>query len=205
MKRVLCLAAVLLLVAGCSVRPVGGPDGWKVYGPPGPQGIAGPPGPPGPQGIAGAPGPMGPAGPAGAIGASGPRGSDFVWTAFGDVLFDFDRATLRQEEAARLAELAAMLKQNPDYKVELEGYADPRGTDAYNVALSRRRVEAVRQALIEAGVPETAIVTGAYGEMTLKCTDETEACWQTDRRVEVVVLPATPAFGSASPRLDYKK
>lgn len=199
MRRILCFAAMLLFVVGCSVRPVGGPDGWIVYGPPGPQGVAGPPGPPGPEGIAGLPGPMGAAGPAGPVGAMGPRGTDFTWTAFGDVLFDFDRATLREEEAAKLAELASVLKQNPDYRVELEGYADPRGTDAYNVALSRRRVEAVRMALIESGVPAAAIMTGAYGEMTLKCTDATEACWQSDRRVEIVVVPATPASAAASP------
>lgn len=206
MRRVLCFAAVLLLVAGCSVRPVGGPDGWKVYGPSGPQGVAGPPGPSGPQGIAGAQGPMGPAGPAGLVGFTGPRGADFVWTAFADVLFDFDRAMLREDERAKLAQLAAVLKQNPGYRVELEGFADPRGTNTYNLALSRRRVEAVRMALIEAGVPEATIVTGAYGEMTLKCTEETDACWQSDRRVEVMVIPATPAtIGGASPRFGNDK
>ena len=203
MRRVLCFAAIVLLIAGCSVRPVGGPDGWKVYGPEGPQGIAGPPGPPGPQGIAGVAGPMGPAGPAGPAGAMGLRGADFTWTTFGDVLFDFDRATLRDEERAKIAELAAMLKQNPNYQVELEGYADPRGTDKYNVALSRRRVDAVRTALIEAGVPVAAIVTGAYGEMTLKCTEVNEACWQTDRRVEIKIVPGTMA--AASPAMGTGK
>ena len=50
MKRVVCvMIALAVAAAGCSVRPVGGPDGWKVYGPPGPQGFAGLPGPPGPQ------------------------------------------------------------------------------------------------------------------------------------------------------------
>ena len=199
MRRVLCFTGMLLVVVGCSVRPVGGPDGWIVYGPPGPQGVAGPPGPPGPQGIAGVPGPMGAAGPAGPVGAMGPRGTDFAWMAFGDVLFDVDRATLREEEAAKLAQLAAVLKQNPDYRVELEGYADPRGKDAYNLALSRRRVDAVRMALIEAGVPESAILTGAYGELTLKCTEETETCWQSDRRVEVMIVPPTSAGVAASP------
>ena len=44
MSRVVCIAAALLLLAGCAVRPVGGAEGWKVYGPQGPQGVAGPPG-----------------------------------------------------------------------------------------------------------------------------------------------------------------
>lgn len=199
MRRVLCFAAILFFAVGCSVRPVGGPDGWKVYGPPGPQGVAGAAGPPGPQGIAGAPGPMGPAGPVGPIGAIGPKGVDFTWTAFGDVMFDFDSATLRREEGTKLAELVSLLKRNPDLRVELEGYADPRGTDAYNIALSQRRVDAVRMALIEAGVPEAAIMTGAYGEMTLKCAEKTEACWQRDRRVEIMLVPATSVGAAASP------
>ena len=203
MRRILCFAAIVLLIAGCSVRPVGGPNGWKVYGPEGPQGITGPPGPPGPQGVAGVQGPIGPAGAAGAVGATGPKGADFTWTAFGDVLFDFNRATLRNEERARIAELAALLKQNPDFQVELEGYADPRGTDKYNVALSRRRVDAVRTALIEAGVPAATITTGAYGEMTLKCTDKNEACWQTERRVEIKIAPGTTA--AASPAMGNGK
>ena len=112
-------------------------------------------------------------------------------------------ADLSDEERAKIAELAAMLKQNPNYQVELEGYADPRGTDKYNVALSRRRVDAVRTALIEAGVPVAAIVTGAYGEMTLKCTEVNEACWQTDRRVEIKIVPGTMA--AASPAMGNGK
>ena len=56
MRRVLFVAAALVVVAGCSARPVGGPDGWKVYGPSGPQGVAGP------AGLAGAAGPQGIAG-----------------------------------------------------------------------------------------------------------------------------------------------
>ena len=212
MKRVACVMIALAVVAaGCSVRPVGGPDGWKVYGPPGPQGFAGLPGPPGPQGpagpqgSAGPQGAMGPPGPAGMVGAAGAKGMDFVWAGFSDILFDFDRADIRESEMAKITQLADLLKNNPGFKVELEGFADPRGTDKYNVDLSRRRVDAIRQALMTAGVPEMAIMTAAYGEMNLKCTDQTEVCWQLDRRVEVVVLPAaTPEGVSASPQMNGK-
>jgi len=54
MKRLLYVTIALLVAAGCAARPVGGPEGWKVYGPAGPQGIpgmAGPAGPQGPQGV----------------------------------------------------------------------------------------------------------------------------------------------------------
>lgn len=204
MRRVVCFAAVLLLLAGCAVRPIGGAEGWKVYGPEGPQGIAGPPGPQGPQGVAGLTGPMGPPGPAGPMGATGPKGADFAFLTMNDVLFEFDRAELRADEAQRLAAVAEYLKANPTFRVELEGYADPRGAQKYNVALSQRRVEAVKSALIAAGVDAARIGTGAYGEMTLKCADATETCWQKDRRVEIKVVPTENGIAGASPWMPEK-
>lgn len=202
MRQVLVVVAVLALVAGCAVRPVGGPDGWKVYGPPGPQGVAGTIGPTGPQGVAGPVGPQGPQGVAGAIGPVGAKGTDFVWTAFSDVLFDSNRAELRTDEAKKVAELAALLKSNPGYRVELEAFADPRGSQQYNMTLSQRRMQAVRSALIEAGVPADQITAAAYGEQNLKCTDKTAECLQRDRRVEIVVIPSATGSASASPRTD---
>src|SRR5438552_948324 len=203
MRRVLFVAAALVVVAGCSARPVGGPDGWKVYGPSGPQGSAGDAGvagAAGQQGIAGAPGQMGPQGQAGAVGAVGPKGADFVWTAFSDVLFDFNRAEIRESEASKIADLAAVLKSHPRYKVELEAYTDPRGTDKYNLALSRRRVDAVRSALVGArgrrpggrdrgrGVrPDDAQVRGQdRGVLAARSSSRSEGhsgCWRRGQRV----------------------
>jgi peptidoglycan-associated lipoprotein len=201
MRRVLCFVTLALLVAGCSVRPVGGVDGWKVYGPPGPEGPPGPAGAPGPQGIAGLPGPTGPQGPAGPAGVKGPAGETVVWKGFSDVLFDVNKSEIRPAEADKLTALAAWMKANPGLRVELEAFADPRGSAAYNMQLSRRRLEAVRSALVAAGVSPYAIVTGAYGEMNPKCTDATETCWQQDRRVEIVVVPGLSSdVGGASPR-----
>jgi peptidoglycan-associated lipoprotein len=114
---------------------------------------------------------------------------DVVWQPVGDVQFDFNQAELRSSEANRVAELAAYLKQNPAFHVELEGFADPRGPQAYNIELSARRVNAVRDALIAAGVPQEQIRVGAYGELNPRCAQKNEECWQQDRRVEVIVLP----------------
>lgn len=192
MKRLLYVTIALLVAAGCTARPVGGPEGWKVFGPPGPEGppgLAGPAGPQGPQGVAGLTGPPGPQGPQGAQGPVGARGADLVWRQFGDVRFDFAKADLQPFEVNKVAEAAAYLKENPTYRVELEGFADPRGTDAYNMKLSDRRVNAVRDALIAAGVQKERILIGAYGELNLKCTQDSEGCWQQDRRVEMIILP----------------
>lgn len=182
MKRLAYLTIALLVAAGCTARPVGGPEGWKVYGPAGPEG---------PQGVAGLTGPAGPQGPQGAQGPAGARGADLLWQQFDDVRFDLNKTDLRTSEAEKVSELAAYLKQNPTFRVELEGFADPRGSDAYNMKLSSRRVNAVRDALIAAGVDKERILVGAYGELNLKCTQNAEECWQQNRRVEIIVLPTT--------------
>jgi outer membrane protein OmpA-like peptidoglycan-associated protein len=75
----------------------------------------------------------------------------------------------------KISEIAAYMKQNPSLRVGLDGYANPRGSDANN--LSQRRVDAVRDALIQAGVPAGNIQAGAFGDQQLK----------RDGRVEVLV------------------
>jgi outer membrane protein OmpA-like peptidoglycan-associated protein len=109
------------------------------------------------------------------------------WTKFNDILFDFDKSDVRSNETTKVADIAAYVQQNPTTMVGIDGYADPRGTDKYNQALSERRVNAIRDALMKAGVTRDKIQTGAFGEMRLKCQEATEACWQSDRRVEVLI------------------
>ncbi len=194
MKRALYVLAILVL-AGCTARPVGGLYGWKVYGPQGPegpQGVAGPIGASGSQGVAGVQGPMGPQGPQGPQGAVGAKGEDMTWHSFANILFDVNKATLRQDETTKIGDIVAYLKDNPSYQVELEAYADPRGSFGHNVKLSKKRVDTVRDALISAGVATDRIRVGAYGEMNPVCSEKTGACWQLDRRVEVLVAPALP-------------
>lgn len=195
MKRLVYFAVAALVAAGCTARPVGGADGWKVYGPagsagpagaagvagiPGPQGPLGPAGPPGPQGVAGLQGPVGPA---------GVNGADLKWARFSDIQFDLNRADVRSAEAGKVEQLATYLKQNPTFRVEIEGFADPRGSQAYNIKLSTQRVNAVRDALIAQGVAADRILIGAYGKLNRKTDGAGEMAWQQDRRVEVIVLP----------------
>jgi peptidoglycan-associated lipoprotein len=140
----------------------------------------------------GATGPMGPAGPAGAQGPAGPAGAQTAaaakqWSSFRDFLFDFDKSAIRSNETSHVSDIAAYLKQNPSARVGIDGHADPRGTDPYNQGLSERRVNAIRDALVNAGVSTGKIHTGAFGETQPKCNESTEGCWQRDRRVEVLV------------------
>jgi peptidoglycan-associated lipoprotein len=193
MKRGLFFAVIALFALGCTARPIGGETGWKIYGPPGPAGVAGPvgpqgpPGPAGPAGAAGMSGPSGMQGPTGSAGAAGAPSAMVRWTSFKDILFDFDKSDLRANETSKVSEIATYMQQNPSVKVGIDGHTDPRGTDKYNQALSERRVSVIRAALMRAGVPDDKIHTGAFGESRPICGDPTEACWQRDRRVEVLL------------------
>lgn len=69
-----------------------------------------------------------------------------------DVHFGFDKADLNDAAQTALASLVKELQGNPRLGVELHGYTDPRGTERYNLELSRRRVEAVRRYLVQRGV-----------------------------------------------------
>ena len=92
-------------------------------------------------------------------------------------------------ETSKVPEIATYMQQNPSVQVGIDGYADPRGTPPYNMALSQRRVSTIQDALVKAGVPSDRIETGAFGETGLKCGESTEQCWQRDRRVEVLIRP----------------
>lgn len=197
MKRLMLYSVIALFAVGCSTRPIGGDTGWKFYGPSGQAGVAGPTGPAGPMGPAGPVGAAGLMGPSGAQGAAGVAGMAGMtgapgatapgWAKFNNILFDFDRSEIRADETGKVAAVAAYLNDNPSAKVGIDGYADPRGTDGYNQALSERRVNAIQEALVKAGVPTHKIQTGAFGEKRLKCGEKSEECWQRDRRVEVLV------------------
>jgi outer membrane protein OmpA-like peptidoglycan-associated protein len=157
----------------------------------GPFGMAGERGPAGPTGPAG---PAGLQGPAGSVGPQARAGSDnrYVWfgtgdrsASFKDILFDTDKSAIRSNEMSKITDIAAHIKQNAPMQVNIGGHADSRGTDQHNQGLSERRVNAIRDALVKAGVPSDKIQTGAFGEQKLQCNETTEACWQRDRRVDV--------------------
>jgi outer membrane protein OmpA-like peptidoglycan-associated protein len=154
----------------------------------GPFGMAGERGPAGPAGATGAQGPAGPVGPQAMF------GSDNRYVSFGtgdrsasfrDILFDTDKSDIRSNETSKLTDIAAYVKQNAPIQVNIGGYADPRGTDKHNQGLSERRVNAIRDALVKAGVGSDKIVSSAFGEQKPLCNESTDACWQRDRRVNV--------------------
>jgi OmpA-OmpF porin, OOP family len=103
------------------------------------------------------------------------------------LFFDYDRATLTPESAAVVREAAAAAKANPDARVMVAGYADTAGNRAYNLALSKRRAEAVRGALLQDGVNQASIAVAGHGEDELQVSTRDGVREPKNRRVEIAV------------------
>lgn len=86
------------------------------------------------------------------------------WTSFAEIWFDFNRVDLRSSEMSKVSEIADYINENPSLQVGTDGSTDPRGAEPRDQNLSDRRIDAVRHALIEAGVPDYKIRTGAFGD-----------------------------------------
>lgn len=96
--------------------------------------------------------------------------------------FDYDDATLRPGAVPVIEAHAERLKTNAQV-IRIEGYADDRGTEAYNKELGQRRAEAVRDLLITMGVNSSQIETVSYGEQNPQASGSGEFIWQQNRRV----------------------
>jgi outer membrane protein OmpA-like peptidoglycan-associated protein len=104
------------------------------------------------------------------------------------VNFDYDRASLRNDELPTLNEAAATLKSWGDTKVEVDGYTDSRGSDAYNMKLSLRRAESVRDYLIGKGIAADRLSVKANGESNPVADNSTPQGRFKNRRVELLPL-----------------
>jgi peptidoglycan-associated lipoprotein len=97
------------------------------------------------------------------------------------VYFGFDQSSLNNESSGALQQNADCLKKH-DKPVNLVGRADPRGTPEYNLALSDKRAQAVREYLQRLGIPANRLVPVPRGELDASGTDD--AGWAKDRRVD---------------------
>jgi outer membrane protein OmpA-like peptidoglycan-associated protein len=105
----------------------------------------------------------------------------------GDVLFDTGRASLSPGAAMKLDRLAAFLNEHPDRRVQIEGFTDSVGGDAYNLDLSERRADAVKSALTTRGIDPSRIATEGYGKAYPVASNSDSGGRQLNRRVEVVI------------------
>ncbi len=104
-----------------------------------------------------------------------------------DAFFDYDKSDLRPDARQALATDAGWLKKYPSTKLLIEGHCDERGTDEYNLALGERRADAVREYLADMGVGSNRVQTVSYGKERPFCSQETDSCWQENRRGHMVI------------------
>jgi len=104
------------------------------------------------------------------------------WMNMEDVFFDYDAFTLDAKAQAALAKDAAYLLTRPDGKIVIGGYCDDRGSNEYNISLGQNRANVAKKALTDAGVAEKRIRVVSYGKERPFCTQETEECWEKNRR-----------------------
>jgi|SRR5215472_13478170 len=117
---------------------------------------------------------------------------DQLLARISDAYFDYNKAALRPDALKTLqsdsVELRNILAQYPDYKLQVEGYCDERGSAEYNLALGDQRAQAAKTYLVNVGIPEGQLSIVSYGKERQVCDEHDEACWQKNRRIHVVAL-----------------
>jgi len=105
----------------------------------------------------------------------------------GDVLFETGKADLRAGALRNLYPLVTFLQKYPERQVMIEGHTDSMGSDSYNLDLSQRRADVVRDFLIQNGVNASQITTRGYGKTSPVASNDTAAGRQQNRRVEMII------------------
>jgi peptidoglycan-associated lipoprotein len=105
----------------------------------------------------------------------------------GDVFFDLDGFSIRDEGRAVLQKNAEWMKRWGATRISIEGHCDERGTPEYNLALGERRAVAVRDYLVSLGVDASRVQTLSKGKEAPFCSESSESCWQQNRRGHFLV------------------
>ena len=101
------------------------------------------------------------------------------------VFFEFDSATLTKDAEQKLAAVGNILTKHPELKVRIEGNADERGSEQYNLALGQRRADTAKKYLDKLGVKSEQIAAISFGAEKPKATGHDEDSWKQNRRDDV--------------------
>ena len=104
-----------------------------------------------------------------------------------DVFFQFDSWSLTAEAKDSLERDMGWLTTDPSSLLIIEGHADQRGTQAYNMVLGKKRAMAIRDFLSQLGVDSSRLTVISYGKDKPFCQDITEVCYQLNRRGHLLV------------------
>lgn len=112
---------------------------------------------------------------------------DLLAEALKPVYFPYDKAELPQESKDLLSKAGDLMKQAPNIKVLIEGNADERGTEAYNLALGEKRAAVVKAYLVQYGINDSRLSLISYGEEKPDALGHDESDWAKNRRDEFKV------------------
>ena len=128
-----------------------------------------------------------------------PRALDYQLVANADVTFGFDKSTLTKDTKAALDQVAQKVQSLPNPSVELAGFTDRKGTENYNLVLSRKRAEAVQRYLAKQNVPVRAIHIIGLGEETPPAGLQAgSSSAEMARRVSIRIFDGNITSGSAA-------
>jgi len=113
-----------------------------------------------------------------------PRG---IVLTLDDVLFDTGKAQLKSGAERSIEQIASFLKENPDRRVQVEGFTDSQGAGNYNLELSQSRADSVAMAIIRRGVDAQRVRALGYGEGYPVASNDSAGTRQLNRRVEIIV------------------
>lgn len=103
---------------------------------------------------------------------------------FKPVYFAYDQSTISAEGQATLQEIGTLMKEVPEITARVEGHADERGTNDYNLALGERRAKSVNDYLTSYGIQGSRLSPISYGEEKPAVEGSDEGSWAKNRRVE---------------------
>jgi outer membrane protein OmpA-like peptidoglycan-associated protein len=112
------------------------------------------------------------------------------------IRFDFDKAEVKPQYREVLSRVAGVLMALKGYRIDVDGYADDIGTEEYNLKLSGRRAQAVRDYLVQAGLDPGIVSTNGYGKADPRIHGESDQARAANRRVEIAIVDST--VGSAA-------
>ena len=112
------------------------------------------------------------------------RAAAMIATMVEHIHFAYDRSELSVDAQRILQTKISVLREIPDLRIRIEGHADERGSDQYNVVLGQQRATAVKRYLVAYDIDESRLGIISFGEERPICRSDSESCWAENRRAE---------------------
>jgi peptidoglycan-associated lipoprotein len=114
------------------------------------------------------------------------------------IYFDLDKDEIRPDAQSTLDAKVAVLRAQPAVRIRIDGNADDRGSDEYNLALSQRRSASAKRYMQARGIDASRVEVVSFGKEKPTCSQEAESCWQQNRRDGFAITAGAETLGSAN-------